>query len=345
MIRSAAVRLALAYLTIIMALSVGFSFFVYHLSDRELAAGLRRPDFINSQMISLPRYDRYRDARLLEAHDELRVALVLFNSVVLLAGGLLSYWLARRTLAPIEASLERQSRFTADASHELRTPLTAMQTEIEVALRNKDLQVGQAKRLLASNLEEVNKLRSLSDVLLRLARQDKQALTLKPLAVEEFVAAALKSARKTAKTKKISISSQTSGLQVMGDKAALTEVVSILLDNAIKYSFENGQIDLIAKADGKQAVIEVGDNGKGIAAADMGQIFDRFYRQDNSRTSNQTKGYGLGLAIAKQLVKLHQGSISVKSQLGAGSTFTVRLPLAAGFGYNREDGKAHKATS
>jgi signal transduction histidine kinase len=205
--------------------------------------------------------------------------------------------------------------------------------------------VGQAKRLLASNLEEVNKLRSLSDVLLRLARQDKQALTLKPLAVEEFVAAALKSARKTAKTKKISISSQTSGLQVMGDKAALTEVVSILLDNAIKYSFENGQIDLIAKADGKQAVIEVGDNGKGIAAADMGQIFDRFYRQDNSRTSNQTKGYGLGLAIAKQLVKLHQGSISVISQLGAGSTFTVRLPLAAGFGYNREDGKAHKTTN
>ncbi|MEO8784879.1 MAG: HAMP domain-containing sensor histidine kinase [Candidatus Saccharimonadales bacterium] len=329
MIKSAAVRLALWYLAIIMVLSVGFSLFVYHLSDRELTAGLRRPSFISSRMVSLPQYERFRDARLLEAHSELRVALVFFNVLVLLAGGLISYGLARRTLEPIEAALQRQSRFTADASHELRTPLTAMQTEIEVALRNKNLNPNQAKALLASNLEEVNKLRALSDVLLRLARHDDQALNLQTISLLAIGTSAVKSHSKAAKAKKITIDNRLDDALVVGDQAALTEILSILLDNALKYSPAGSQINLTNRVTKHQVQIDVSDQGQGIATADIRHIFDRFYRQDSSRTNGQVGGYGLGLSIAKQLVTLHQGTLSVKSLPGVGSTFTVSLPKQA----------------
>ena len=134
--RSAAFKLTLSYLALIMMVSIGFSIFVYQISVGELTSTLRRP---------LPMYyyqsniDELRNQQARHGQINIQNNLILINIVTFIIGGVASYWLARRTLQPIEEAMEAQSRFTADASHELRTPLTAMQTEIEVALRDKAL--------------------------------------------------------------------------------------------------------------------------------------------------------------------------------------------------------------
>jgi signal transduction histidine kinase len=324
MIKSAAGRLTLYYLTIILALSIGFSLFLYHISDSQLTQGLKRPEFISTQDISFPDYDHFRLNRLQIAHNTLKADLIIFNLFILIAGGFVSYILAKHTLEPIEAALEAQSRYTADASHELRTPLTAMQAEIEVALRNSKLTVSEARNLLQSNLEEVSKLGSLSQNLLKLAGTERR-LELKPIRLEEPVTQAIKSLAKTAKNKQIKIEPKVDGHSVMADKPALTEVITILLDNAIKYSSAKTTVTLASKHAGDQVSLLIQDQGRGIKAADLPHIFDRFYRQDASRTKNHVSGYGLGLSIAKRLIQLQAGQISVVSTPQNGTTFTVRL--------------------
>jgi signal transduction histidine kinase len=263
-----------------------------------------------------------------EAHANLIFNLFIFNLFILLAGGVVSYVLAQRTLQPIEEAMESQSRFTADASHELRTPLTAMQTEIEVALRKRDLTAAQAKELLQSNLEEVSKLRALSENLLKLARNGDQALNLEAVSLEDISIEAMSNVVKAAQAKKMVFENNVKPLKVQADKVALAEVLKVLLDNAIKYSPKAGEVILASHQEGHNAVLTVTDKGQGISKTDLPHIFDRFYRSDQSRTKIQTEGYGLGLSIAKQLLELQGGTITVKSEQGKGSTFSVSLPLA-----------------
>jgi signal transduction histidine kinase len=146
LIQSAVFKLTMYYLAIIVGLSLGFSLFLYHVSSNELDRGLRRQGYDISSLSNS--FEQFRQDRIDEAHANLIFNLFVFNLFILLAGGVVSYALAQRTLDPIDKAIEAQSRFTADASHELRTPLTAIQTEIEVALRNKNLSTSQAKNLL-----------------------------------------------------------------------------------------------------------------------------------------------------------------------------------------------------
>jgi two-component system sensor histidine kinase CiaH len=325
--RSATVKLTLSYLAIIMIMSTGFSLFLFHLSSSELNRGLRRPPpavkFFGGQFD----YEQFRVDRITQGNEHLRNNLIIFNIVTLGFGGLLSYVLARRTLEPIEEAMAAQSRFTADASHELRTPLTAMQTEIEVALRNPKLTKEAAQDLLKSNLEEVGKLRALSDGLLRLARQDGEQLAPENIKLDGVAELAIGRASKSAKLNKVTIVNEVKPLSVFADKEALTETLVILLDNAIKYSAPGKSVALNAVKNTKNIVISIKDEGIGIDEADLPYIFERFYRADASRTKKQADGYGLGLAIAEQVVKLHKGSISVISEVGRGSTFSVTLPV------------------
>lgn len=332
MIRSAVTKLTLWYLGLIMVLSIGFSVVLYHLSSGELNRGLRRQGaYININRLpsGFDTIQQFRADQLTEEQGRLKQNLLLFNLATFLAGGAASYFLARRTLQPIEESFDRQSRFTADASHELRTPLTAMQTEIEVALRNGNLGKVEAKQLLQSNLEEVAKLRALSDGLLKLAQQEDKDFPDEPVDVSSVIAEAKKRLARAAENKKISIDITTASATVRGDFESLVELVVILLDNAIKYSPDGSKVDIQQIAHGKAALITVRDEGVGIKASDLVHIFDRFYRADTSRSKNQTQGYGLGLSIAKKIVDVHGGTIEVKSSPDKGSSFIVRLPLVA----------------
>jgi len=203
-----------------------------------------------------------------------------------------------------------------------------MQTEIEVALRSPDLTKKEAIDLLKSNLEEVGKLKSLSEGLLTLATTSSRDTRRQQVSIKDVASLALEQAAKPAVARKITIKSIVKEAHVLGNPQQLLNLLSILLDNAIKYSQPGSKITIETKPQDKYAVISVTDRGQGIAAADLPHIYDRFYRADTSRSSKNAQGYGLGLAIAKNIVDLHKGAIEVKSKPGRGSTFTVRLPLA-----------------
>jgi signal transduction histidine kinase len=231
-------------------------------------------------------------------------------------------------MEPIEDALKAQTRFTADASHELRTPLTAMQTEIEVALRNKAITKAEAVQIIKSNLEEVVRLKSLSEGLLLLAQTSGKLPEGSTTSLGPISKDAVLRLEKTAKAKKIGIKNSVKNLKVRGEQKSLTELLVILIDNAIKYSPSGAKVHIDSRREGKSVLVSVRDTGIGIKNTDLPRIFDRFYRADSSRSSAQAGGYGLGLAIAKKIAQAHSGSIEVRSAPGKGSTFTIVLPTA-----------------
>lgn len=329
MFHSAALKLTLWYLGLIMALSIGMSGIIYRMSSDELAQDAQRQiTYFNNQLPPsyFNNFSRFRSAQLDESNARLKSNLIVFNILVLLGGGFVSYLLARRTLEPIEEALESQKRFTGDASHELRTPLTIIQTENEVALRNPGLTKKQAVALLESNLEEVAKLKALSDGLLKLHNGAGQTYKPEVLDLKKVADSALERWQKAADKRRIKIDSDLSSAKVLGEPEGLTELISILLDNAIKYSPDKSKIELSVGKKDKQAYVRVADQGEGIRSSDLPHIFDRFFRADHSRSKLNREGYGLGLAIAKKIADMHGASIDVKSALGQGSTFTIRFP-------------------
>ncbi len=325
-----AVRLAAAYAAIIMVVSLFFSITLYRVSVNQLDTSLRRQYVhfrIFSDVFEAPPSKAQPSEELDFGSHRLATELVYFNLAILVAGSAASYWLAKRTLRPIEDALEAQSRFTADASHELRTPLAAMQTQTEVALRNPKLSKGEARELLESNLEEVAKLKALSEGLLRLANQDSFEPT-KTVQLHKVAASAADRLRPLVVQKQIKLSEDISPVAIKGDETSLVEMAVILLDNAIKYSPAKSTIELAVKPQGKHAILMVKDEGIGIKASDLEHIFERFYRADQSRSKDKTEGYGLGLSIAKKIADMHHGAIEVKSMPSKGSTFTAKLPAA-----------------
>lgn len=333
MFESAALKLSIMYLAIIMTISLFFSLHVYNLSSRELSNGVirqrlligRRPSL--QGLLSDPDFLNNQNAQIEEGKRRIMNQLVLINFVIIAMGGAGSYALAKRTLRPIHEAHEAQSRFTADASHELRTPLTAMQTEIEVALRNPKLTLLQSKEQLQSNLEELAKLKKLAANLLALARQADTILIVEETAISKLIEAARKHVENAANKKNIVIEASSRQVQAFTDPARLEQVLVILLDNAVRYSLEDTKVQITTTTKGEELIIEVEDQGIGIAKADLEHIFDRFYRVENSRSKlGKQDGYGLGLAIAKQLVELQKGHIEASSSLGKGSTFTIHIP-------------------
>ena len=335
MFRSTVLRLTLYYLALVMLLSMFFSVDIYRLATSGLDQLQERQESIFSHIPddelppSVVELNNARIAQIKDSKLTIQNNLISFNLIILLISGLLSYLLAKRTLEPIEDAMESQKRFTADASHELRTPLTAMKAEIEVALRDDKLSLAEAKDLLGSNLEEVQKLTRLSNALLTLASLGKDE---RPAFQECSLATIIEEAAKNTKAaSKLRHTTVTVTFQegfVSGDPNALAEMVAILIDNAIKYSPERSEVSVSAAVQGNHALISVEDQGQGIDAHDLPHIFDRFYRSDLSRTQGQAAGYGLGLSIADKIATVHRGHIAAKSQLGHGSVFTVTLPLA-----------------
>lgn len=326
---AATLRLGGSYLLIIMAMSLAFSFVFFHEASREVARQLP-PDSYFGQIpdVGYQGYHQFFVSRISEARGDLFNKLVAVNILVLLLGALLSWWLARWTLMPIERVMEAQGRFASDASHELRTPLAAIQSENEVALRNPKLSLSRAKEVLRSNLEEVVRLRALSETLLRLARTDALDTAPVPVVLSDVVSDAINACLKAAQDKNISIDDNIPKITVFADSAALSQALSVLLENAIKYSDNGKTVRITATRHDKEGWLSVVDEGVGIAAKDLPHIFERFYRADSSRTKQAADGHGLGLPLAAQIVHQLDGEITASSAPGKGSTFTIRLPLA-----------------
>ena len=246
----------------------------------------------------------------------------------------------------LESSFNAQKRFTADASHELRIPLTVMKGDIEVTLRRKR-RASEYEQVLRQQLEIIERMQRIVDGLLTLARADAGLLE---LAREEIdLSLLLQEAGQhhlgLFASKNIYLDMQISdGLRVTGDSARLERVVFNLLNNAFKYAPEGSTVTLAARAMDHQAMVEVRDEGQGIAPEHLNRLFDRFYRADESR-SRIEGGAGLGLAISKRIIEAHEGSIEAESKPGEGACFRFYLPLnGPDPGYTRRVHKVMRKT-
>lgn len=334
-LRSTTSRLAMTYLLIIMFMSLGFSVVFYNASVRQLRRQVPPPSYyVRTNVLAddfgnlRQNVDDFLHARAEEGRQVLLTRLVWLNLFALSAGGVVSYLLARKTLQPIEDSIESQNRFVSDASHELRTPITALQTTNEVALRKPKLSLAEAKELISYNAQEAAKLKLLSDGLLGLLKQDGKSPAVAPVALQDVVTESINQVLVVAQKKAIKIEDEIPKLRVLGNKQALAQVVTILLDNAVKYSREKDSVYLHAEERGKYVYLDVRDEGIGIKASDIPHIFERFYRSDSSRSKEGNEGYGLGLAIAQKIVDHYHCKLMVNSIVGKGSTFTLKMPLA-----------------
>jgi len=331
-----------------MIISLSFSGVIYKRTTEELARGFRRielrhraeemgiplPRFFPSRPEDLPPGLREAPSRYFfiedfeEAKKRVLLNLLIINSAILGFSALAGYFLAGKTLKPIENTLEEQKRFIADASHELRTPLTALKTSMEVAIRDKKMNLGQARDLIKDNLVEINCMQSLTNKLLSLAnfQSNGQSLVFEEVSAEEIVKESYKKILPLAKEKKIEVTFKINDQNLLGNKESLEEMVLIFLDNAVKYTPKGGKISVETERDKRWFIVKVSDTGIGIANEDLPHIFDRFYRVDQSRSKEKVAGFGLGLSLAKKIIEIHKGTVEVKSVLGKGTTFIIKLP-------------------
>ncbi|MEC4891244.1 MAG: heavy metal sensor histidine kinase [Nitrospira sp.] len=229
----------------------------------------------------------------------------------------------------LDVSFRQIRQFSSDASHELRTPLTVMKGETELVLR-RPRPLGDYQAVLESNLEEIDRMTHIVDELLFLSRADMGEVKMDavPVDLESLVEDIHRQANLLGQDRQIDVVLGTvMPAAVQGDELRLRELLLNLVENAIKYSHPGGKVQVSLVTEGAQARLSVSDQGIGIAPEDQRRIFNRFFRTDAAR-GHTKKGTGLGLAICTWIAESHKGRIDVTSQPGAGSTFTVTLPLA-----------------
>jgi len=255
---------------------------------------------------------------------------------MLLVGGS-SWWLSGLAMQPIYQSYRQIQQFTADAAHELRTPLAATQATVESALLVLHSFEPEAQDILRAIDRQNRRLTQLVADLLLLARMERQPLPMRQQCclndivndlVEELATLAVPAAG-SAYAAGVELTSDVrvhKPLNVAGDEEQLYRLVSNLIVNAIQYTPTGGQVTVTLDQSDHYALIQIQDTGIGIAPQEQTRIFERFYRVSSDR-SRHSGGSGLGLAIAAAIVQAHHGSLQVQSELGKGSTFTIRLPL------------------
>ncbi len=342
MFRSARFQLMIWYAFTIMMVSVLFSLIIYRGASQEIDR------FSQSQRTRIQR--QLRESELLPAEirknivipvplladpdlaEETKVRfavlLIILNSSIVFLATIFGYLLAGKTLGPIQTMMSEQHRFISDASHELRTPLTALKASLEVGLRDAKLSASEARTLLEESLTDVHKLQKLSDNLLHLAQYRKPTTIeqFSAVSIESLIKQAVKAVSGLAKKKHISIERMVDPGTIWGQAESLHELLVIILDNAIKYSPAETKITCSTKSSRSKLIITISDQGEGIAQVDLPHVFDRFYRADAARQHDTADGYGLGLAIAKEIVSRHGGTITAESNLGTGTSIRITLP-------------------
>jgi heavy metal sensor kinase len=235
-------------------------------------------------------------------------------------------------LERIEKSVARITQFTADASHDLRTPVAVMRATAELTLRRRRTDV-EYRAALSKILETSVETTELVENLLTLARADAGAVSMDMRAVDlgTFIRKAKERAVALSVEKTLHVTARTplEPVWVEADAIAIDRLLLILVDNAVKYTPSGGRCDIEVSQAGEQAEITVRDTGIGISENDLPAIFDRFVRVDSTR-SRETRGAGLGLAIARWITGMHSGTITVESEIGVGSTFRVSFPALRG---------------
>jgi signal transduction histidine kinase len=266
-----------------------------------------------------------------ETLNALLTVLVVGGVLVVAAAIALGTVYARRALVPIRHSLEaqrtalrRQREFAADASHELRTPLTVIRSSVEHLSRHRDRPLGESSEALDDIDAEAAHLSLMVDDLLLLARSDSGAVPLDcvPLDLGDVASDAASALGRTAEARGVQIEVDPEPAMATGDPARLRQLVTILVDNAVRHSPRGGSVSVVVRARAATVSLEVADDGPGLRPEDMEHVFDRFYRAPGAPSG----GTGLGLAIARWIVERHGGRIGVRNGDAGGAIFRAELP-------------------
>ncbi len=260
----------------------------------------------------------------------LKILAISFIAGILVSAGL-GYFLAGRGLQPIKAAYHSKQTFLANASHELKTPLSVIMLSAEVLADEMPPENDFQRQTVADIQDEAVKMSDLVNHLLLLARSDGSNLlsSKAPFNISELLTDEVARLQKIAQVKSIAFTTDIStNIKYTGDQKLIQSLFSILIDNAIKYTPSGGQVFVtLKKSEGLNhhgIELRIKDTGIGISADELDKIFERFYRVESSR-SKETGGYGLGLAIAKEIVTQHGGTIHATSAVGQGTEFVVML--------------------
>jgi len=231
----------------------------------------------------------------------------------------------------LSQSFERQRRFMADASHELRTPVAILRGEAEVALSQQARSLEEYRESLGVLHQEAERLTHIVEDLFTLTRADAGQYPLQPrdFYLDELIGECVHSARTLALAKKICLHlEEACESPIHADESLLRRMILNLLDNAIKYTPENGRVTVTCRREGKEYAVSITDTGGGIPADLQPRIFERFFRADKarSRAENDGGGAGLGLSISRWIAEAHHGRLELTRSDSAGSTFTAYLP-------------------
>jgi len=229
------------------------------------------------------------------------------------------------TFARLEAAFAQQQQFTSDAAHELRTPVTVMLTQTQLSL-GRERSPAEYRQTLETCQRAAQRMRRLIESLLALARLDagQEAMQHLKFDLATVIHDCADLVQPLAADRGVTVVLEASPLECVGDPERIAQVLTNLLTNAIHYNRPQGEVRVTSAVQDGIAIIIVRDNGTGIAPEDLPRVFERFYRSDKSRTPG---GHGLGLSICKAIIEAHSGSLEVASEVGVGTTFTVRLPI------------------
>jgi signal transduction histidine kinase len=257
----------------------------------------------------------------------LTAGLLTLGGAAALVLGAGSWWLAGRSIAPVERAWEQQRRFVANASHELRAPLTLLRATAEVALRRVPVEDTDQRALLGDALGVCDHMARLVEDLLLLSRLEagRPALAREDVALGPLLAEVARAAGRLAEERGVRLDVERAVGTVRADRTRLRQVLLILLDNALGHTPTGGRVRLDAAPAGRRVRLVVEDTGAGIAPADLPRVFEPFHRSEQTRADGRD-GCGLGLAIARALIEAHDGTIALSSQPGRGTRAEVVLP-------------------
>lgn len=273
-------------------------------------------------------YVAFADSSYASGWQSLALTLTIAGIVVLAVFFVIALLLSKWALKPVEEAWESQRQFVADASHELKTPLTVILANTSILLKHPESSIANQSQWVESTQVEAENMQGLVNEMLELAQVESRAAAVySPIDFSDMVNGQVLQFESVAFERGCTFQDEIAdGITVNGDVQQLRKMTSTLIENALKYVDEGGEVKAMLQAQGKQARLSISNTGSTISSEDLPHIFDRFYRTDKARTSG-AGGFGLGLAIARETAREHGGDITCASD-ESGTTFTVTMPIA-----------------
>ncbi len=332
MFRTASYKLTGAFLAIIMSITLTISVMSYISASSKAnflyftyLPRLQKSIPVDEKVINSTAFSKIMEEQYNLSLSNLLTSIVFFNALILFGGGALFFVLSRLILGRIEKIYAARSQFASNTSHALRTPLANIQLETEVTLNNSSLSMRNLRDQLYRNLDEIERLKSLSSSLLKLSAMDSSGLEFKRIDLSETVKETVKRYEVNEKNRVIIKNIPSKPLSIKGNDSSIDELTAIFINNALKYGFKDKPVEIeLRRKSIKRATLSIVSMGKPIPRDKLKYIFERFYRVEDAYGGENA---GLGLALAKELASVHKAKIKVSSNDNGRTEFKIDFPL------------------